>query len=56
MHREGIPLEKALERLRSTRLAVKPNDGFMRQLREIVQPHYSNRDFFTSTQLYPKSE
>jgi len=35
MHREGIPLEKALERLRSTRPAVKPNDGFMRQLREI---------------------
>ena len=34
MHREGTPLDEALERLRVTRPAVRPNDGFMKQLRE----------------------
>lgn len=35
MHKEKVPLETALERLRSTRPAVRPNDEFMKQLKEL---------------------
>ena len=33
MHREGTPLDVAVERLRATRQCVQPNESFMKQLR-----------------------
>ena len=35
MHREGIPLDVALARVRETRPQADPNHSFMSQLREL---------------------
>ena len=35
MQRERLPLARALERLRSTRPTVQPNEEFMRQLKQL---------------------
>ena len=35
MHKERIPLDKVLEKLRQTRPVVKPNETFMEQLRKL---------------------
>ena len=37
IHKEKIPLDTALERLRQTRPSVKPNEAFMEQLRQLEQ-------------------
>ena len=37
MHKERLPLDKALERLRQTRPSVQPNEAFMKQLRQLEQ-------------------
>lgn len=37
MHKERLPLDAALERLRNTRPAAKPNQSFLQQLRTLEQ-------------------
>ena len=37
IHNERISLEEALMRLRETRPAARPNDGFMKQLEQWAQ-------------------
>jgi len=35
MHKERLPLDRALAKLRETRPEVQPNEGFMAQLRSL---------------------
>ena len=44
MHKERLVVDVALGRLRETRPAAEPNEGFMRQLRELQDFLLINHD------------